>query len=120
VMVGDSDFAKVPRGLVDKKYAKELAGRINKNHVTRVKHHGQPPCADDDLFGKHTTHIAAADAEGNWVAITATVNTAFGSKIRLGAEVRAPIVSFRAGFHQGYPALGLSLGFPVLSLDYAF
>ena len=30
---------------------------------------------------KHTTHIAAADAEGNWVAITATVNTTFGSKV---------------------------------------
>ena len=30
---------------------------------------------------KHTTHIAAADAEGNWVAITQTVNTAFGSKV---------------------------------------
>ena len=44
----------------------------------------------------------------------------FGSKINLGAEVRAPVVSFRAGLHQGYPALGLSLGFPVLSLDYAF
>src|SRR5690606_2836971 len=29
----------------------------------------------------HTTHIAAADAAGNWVAITATVNTAFGSKV---------------------------------------
>jgi hypothetical protein len=47
-------------------------------------------------------------------------DTGFGSKINLGAEVRAPIVAFRAGFHQGYPALGLSLGFPVLSLDYAF
>jgi hypothetical protein len=42
------------------------------------------------------------------------------SRIHLGAEVRAPIVAFRAGFHQGYPALGLSLGVPVLSLDYAF
>jgi gamma-glutamyltranspeptidase/glutathione hydrolase len=30
---------------------------------------------------KHTTHIAAADAAGNWVAITTTVNTAFGSKV---------------------------------------
>ena len=29
----------------------------------------------------YTTHVAAADAAGNWVAITATINTAFGSKI---------------------------------------
>jgi gamma-glutamyltranspeptidase / glutathione hydrolase len=34
-----------------------------------------------EALDKHTTHIAAADAEGNWVAITATVNTAFGSKV---------------------------------------
>jgi len=33
------------------------------------------------VFGRHTTHIAAADAAGNWVAITATINTAFGSKV---------------------------------------
>lgn len=46
--------------------------------------------------------------------------TALGSKINVGAEVRAPVLAFRAGFHQGYPALGLSLGFPVLALDYAF
>jgi gamma-glutamyltranspeptidase/glutathione hydrolase len=30
---------------------------------------------------KHTTHIAAADAAGNWVGITTTVNTTFGSKV---------------------------------------
>ena len=29
---------------------------------------------------KHTTHFSVADAEGNWVACTATVNTSFGSK----------------------------------------
>src|SRR6185503_5974993 len=30
---------------------------------------------------KHTTHWSVADAEGNWVAVTATVNTSFGSKV---------------------------------------
>ena len=30
---------------------------------------------------KHTTHWSVADAEGNWVACTATVNTSFGSKV---------------------------------------
>jgi hypothetical protein len=74
---------------------------------------------------------AAFDVGGAWRALDRVTVAAdlkdvsgadggFGSKINLGAEVRAPIVSFRAGFHQGYPALGLSLGFPVLSLDYAF
>ncbi len=79
--LGDADFAKVPRGLVDKSYAAELAKRIDVRHASPVKHHGTPPRAGADLFGKHTTHIAAADAEGNCVAITATVNTTFGSKV---------------------------------------
>ncbi len=43
--------------------------------------HGTPPRWRQDVFGRHTTHIAAADAAGNWVAITATINTAFGSKV---------------------------------------
>ena len=43
--------------------------------------HGSPPNWRQDVFGRHTTHIAAADAAGNWVGITATVNTTFGSKV---------------------------------------
>jgi gamma-glutamyltranspeptidase/glutathione hydrolase len=40
-----------------------------------------PPRADEDVFEKHTTHVAAADASGYWVALTTTVNTTFGSKV---------------------------------------
>lgn len=79
--LGDADFAKVPRGLVDKAYAKELAGRIDLERCTEVPSHGLPPDWQFNVYGKHTTHIAAADAAGNWVAITATVNTSFGSKV---------------------------------------
>jgi len=43
--------------------------------------HGEPPDAATDVFGKHTTHFSAADAEGNWVSCTATINTSFGSKV---------------------------------------
>jgi gamma-glutamyltranspeptidase/glutathione hydrolase len=79
--LGDADFVAVPRGLIDKGYAKELAAKINPHKAIEVSTHGTPPEWRQDLFGRHTTHIAAADAEGNWVAITATVNTAFGSKV---------------------------------------
>ena len=79
--LGDPDFAEVPRGLVDRRYAAGLSARIILNRVTPVPTHGQPPRWQSDHFGKHTTHIAAADDEGNWVAITATVNTGFGSKV---------------------------------------
>ena len=79
--LGDPDFANVPRGLISKAYAARLAQKINLNHVTTVPTHGLPPDWQTDLFKKHTTHFSTADAAGNWVACTATVNTSFGSKV---------------------------------------
>jgi gamma-glutamyltranspeptidase/glutathione hydrolase len=79
--LGDPDFAKVPRGLVDKKYGASLAAKINRTNVITVASHGMPPGSETDFFKKHTTHFSVADAEGNWVACTATVNTSFGSKV---------------------------------------
>ena len=79
--LGDPDFAKVPRGLLDRGYAAALAGKINREHVTPVAGHGMPPDWENDVFKTHTTHFSVADAEGNWVACTATVNTSFGSKV---------------------------------------
>jgi gamma-glutamyltranspeptidase/glutathione hydrolase len=80
--LGDPDYAKVPRGLVDKQYAAHLAGRINVSRATPVAGHGTPPRHTEDLFGdRHTTHIAVADREGTWVALTATINLRFGSKV---------------------------------------
>ena len=79
--LGDPDFAKVPRGLVDKQYGATLAAKINLARVTPVLSHGTPPAWQSSVFQKHTTHFSVADAEGNWVACTATVNTGFGSKV---------------------------------------
>ncbi|MCA9199007.1 MAG: gamma-glutamyltransferase [Planctomycetales bacterium] len=81
--LGDADFVGVPKGLVDKRYAARLAQRIDLAKATEVSSHGTPEDWDRNQFGKHTTHIAAADAEGYWVAITATVNTSFGSKVMI-------------------------------------
>ena len=79
--LGDADFVDVPQGLIDKEYAKTLAEKIDPDAVRPVTSHGVPPQAKEKVFGKHTTHIAAADSAGYWVAITATVNTTFGSKV---------------------------------------
>jgi gamma-glutamyltranspeptidase/glutathione hydrolase len=79
--LGDPAFAKVPAGLVDPAYAAELAGRIDPAKAVPVPRHGHPPDWQNNHFEKHTTHFAAADAEGNWASITATINTAFGSKV---------------------------------------
>ncbi len=79
--LGDAAFADVPRGLISADYAKKLAGRIDLKKATAVDGHSTPPGAEEDLFGRHTTHIATADSDGNWVGITATVNTNFGAKV---------------------------------------
>ena len=79
--LGDPDFTKVPRGLADKEYAKGLAGQIALDHSLGTITHGTPADAADRVFGKHTTHFCTADAQGNWVACTTTINTSFGSKV---------------------------------------
>lgn len=79
--LGDPDFAAVPRSLTAKQYAAALAKRISLTRSTPVADHDTPPDSTGDVFKKHTTHFSTADAEGNWVACTATINTSFGSKV---------------------------------------
>jgi gamma-glutamyltranspeptidase/glutathione hydrolase len=79
--LGDADFVPVPRGLIEKQYAKTLAAKIDAAKSTPVPGHGVPPAADERVFLKHTTHVATADADGNWVAMTQTINTNYGCLI---------------------------------------
>lgn len=79
--LGDPAFTPVPRGLADKGYAATLAAQIDLSKATAIAGPGQPPNSATDVFSKHTTHFATADSEGNWVVCTATINTAFGSKV---------------------------------------
>ncbi len=79
--LGDPTFTPVPRNLASNPYAAQLAKRIRMDRVTPVSQHGVPPAAQQNVFGKHTTHFSTADAAGNWVACTATINTSFGSKV---------------------------------------
>ena len=79
--LGDSDFTKVPLTLADKRYAQTITQKISLDKSSADSTHGNPDVDIEHLMNKHTTHIAAADKEGNWVAITTTVNTSFGSKV---------------------------------------
>ncbi len=79
--LGDPHYVKVPAGLVEKSYAAELAAKIDRDKATPVLKHNLPPDWETNTFDKHTTHIAAADADGNWAALTQTINTSFGSKV---------------------------------------
>lgn len=85
--LGDSDFVPVPAGLTDKAYAKTQMQSFAPSRSDDVSA-GQPggDAIDtgkilDGVFDKHTTHVTAADKDGNWVAITTTLNTSFGSKV---------------------------------------
>jgi gamma-glutamyltranspeptidase/glutathione hydrolase len=79
--LGDPDFVPVPRGLISREYAQSLGKAIDPERSTKIPTHGTPENSTTDIFNKHTTHLSTADAEGNWVACTATINTAFGSKV---------------------------------------
>jgi len=79
--LGDTDFVKVPLSLTDKTYAKSIAQKIHVDKAVNNVVHGEPELDIPHLMDRHTTHIAAADLDGNWVAITSTVNTTFGSKV---------------------------------------
>jgi gamma-glutamyltranspeptidase/glutathione hydrolase len=87
--LGDPDFVDVPvKGLTSKAYAELLRARINPPRWRRapwtwgasevalhVEGAGDPP------RGGGTTHLSVADAAGNAVALTQTINLIFGSGI---------------------------------------
>lgn len=79
--LGDPDFVQVPRGLISRQYAESLAKRIDMKKALEVPSHGPAEEFGTSYFEKHTTHFSVADAEGNWVACTTTLNTSFGSKV---------------------------------------
>ena len=74
---GDPDFVRVPVAeLTSKAYAATLRARIRpEGPALLVKGSGLP--AND----AGTTHLSTADAAGNAVALTMTINTPFGSGI---------------------------------------
>jgi gamma-glutamyltranspeptidase/glutathione hydrolase len=73
---GDPDFVNVPVArLTSKDYADERRRAID---VTRAQAWG---AGVKQLESAHTTHMTAADAFGNVVATTQTINNLFGAKI---------------------------------------
>jgi gamma-glutamyltranspeptidase/glutathione hydrolase len=76
--MGDADFVKVPvAGLIDKGYAAKLRATIDADRAstsTAVRA-GRPAGYESE----DTTHFTVADAEGNVVANTYTLNNSYGS-----------------------------------------
>jgi gamma-glutamyltranspeptidase/glutathione hydrolase len=73
---GDPDFINVPvERLISKDYASERRRAIDPKRAQ------QWDAGVAQLEGAHTTHMTAADAMGNVVATTQTINNLFGAKI---------------------------------------
>jgi gamma-glutamyltranspeptidase/glutathione hydrolase len=95
--LGDSDFVDVPPSLLDQSYLAERMRDFRLDQATFDIQHGNPLGINQNLpqkpniqnspgeylesDKKHTTHLTTADADGNWVAMTCTVNTSWGSKV---------------------------------------
>jgi len=78
--LGDSDFVKVPlTSLLDPKYVTKLRASIDPERATPSSE------VKAGMFTGHesneTTHYTVADAEGNIVCVTYTLNGGYGSKV---------------------------------------
>jgi gamma-glutamyltranspeptidase / glutathione hydrolase len=93
--LGDPDFSKIPVAqLIDKKYAAAWRESIDPEHASVSKDLQRPaifsqletyaalhPQAKAVYEPEHTTHYSVVDPEGNAVAVTTTLNDAFGSHV---------------------------------------
>lgn len=75
--MGDPDYVDVPvNGILSKERAGELAARIIPGKAAVYE-----PVSPWQYEHEDTTHFSVADAEGNMVSVTQTVNGIFGSKV---------------------------------------
>ncbi len=88
VYVADPDFVDVPvAGLLDPDYLRQRAALIQPDQAMGVAQAGALPGSDvphevgETLEVPATTHVVAADAWGNVISMTNSIESAFGSKI---------------------------------------
>ena len=74
--LGDPAFVKNPIAeLTSKSYARKLAAQIDLHHASKT------PMFETKAEGMNTTHYSVADAMGNAVATTTTLNGGYGSGV---------------------------------------
>jgi gamma-glutamyltranspeptidase/glutathione hydrolase len=77
--LGDPDFTKIPRHLIDKAYARELAGTIDPRKATPSAALAKEiPLASES---GNTTHFSIIDRNGMAVANTYTLEESYGSRV---------------------------------------
>ncbi|MFY0595008.1 MAG: gamma-glutamyltransferase [Cognatishimia sp.] len=89
--MADSDFVKMPEGLLNKGYLKERAGLIDAAASMGKAEAGNPPWQDAQLRSPDTqlerpgtSHFVIVDAAGDMVSMTTTIETGFGSRVMSG------------------------------------
>ncbi len=91
--VADTDFVRVPDGLLDRDYLSSRAALIQRDTAipqSELKP-GEPPwdkaeirVEGRDLPQEATTHIVVVDEEGNVASMTSSIENAFGSRLMVG------------------------------------
>lgn len=86
--IADPDRISVPSGLMDDAYLAERRKLIDLQKAMDKAEPGIPPGLAKKTFGKDftnevpgTTHMSIIDADGNALAMTATIESAFGSHL---------------------------------------
>lgn len=84
--LADPDYVAVPEGLLDEGYLSARSALIDAAKAMPSAEPGTPPGLDKRAFGidatlerAGTSHISVVDAAGNTVAMTTTIEGAFGS-----------------------------------------
>jgi len=86
--LGDPDFVTVPYGYSDPAYLAKRRMLITKDRAMPRPVAGDPPAAgrqgmgeDSTVEAAGTSHISIVDSDGNAVAMTTTIEAAFGSRV---------------------------------------
>lgn len=84
--IADPDFVDIPPGLLDKGYVAKRRSLIRRDRAGGKAAPGTPPGPGTGSPGKDasserpgTSHISIVDAQGNALAMTTTIESAFGS-----------------------------------------
>jgi gamma-glutamyltranspeptidase/glutathione hydrolase len=111
--LADPDFVAVPDGLLDAAYLGRRRALIDPSTAMPSPEPGEPPGAAKHAFGSDatiestgTSHVSVVDGDGNAVALTTTIEGAFGSGVWASGFLlnnQLTDFSFRPGDDTGRP-----------------